>query len=191
MFVIYYLASGNSIRFKENKLVYSLNHKPLYLHGLNSLKEAVDKECIVYVVSSYNEIIKGAIECGFKVIESKNSHLGLSYTIKEALSLTKENDVTYYMFMVGDQPYISSESIKQLINKTRKYKPKVASLTCKGVLGNPTCFSKEVINEFDSLTKDQGGRIIFNKYKDDALLVEVNSLKELSDIDYIEDISKY
>lgn len=58
---IIYLASGNSRRFKGNKLLFPFQNKPLYQHALDLILKKYDH---VIVVSQYDEILQYAAQRG-------------------------------------------------------------------------------------------------------------------------------
>ncbi len=185
---VYYLAAGNASRFQSNKLLHPYNGMPLYLHGLIALEQCKNISISIYVITRYPEIIKEAMSRGHYVIESDESINGLSYTLKNALKKSDTKDVDYYMFMVGDQPFITSSSIEKLINQTIIHKSKVSSLCYKQDPGNPSCFYKDTYNDFMELQGDQGGRKVFEKHIENRLLVEVEDKNELKDIDTYYDL---
>ena len=84
---ILYLAGGNSRRFGENKLLYELEGKPLYRHGLDMLVSLIQTrdDCTLTVVSRYDEVLDGARACGVRAVYSPESEKGQSYTIRAGL----------------------------------------------------------------------------------------------------------
>ena len=65
---ILYLASGSSRRFRVNKLLYELDGKPLYQHGLDMLTALVAgrDDCTLTVVSRYAAVREGAKALGVR-----------------------------------------------------------------------------------------------------------------------------
>lgn len=181
---IIYLASGNSRRFKENKLLFPFQNKPLYQHALDLILKEYDH---VIVVSQYDEILQYASRRGALGILCLESIHGLSYSIKAAVNYLNTLEKPFRMiFMVADQPYISMNTINKLMHT----KHKLASCAYKDKVGNPTLFDSSYIPELLLLKEDQGGRKVLNKHPDEVEYIQVENVKELYDIDYQEDLKQ-
>ena len=90
----------------------------------------------------------------------------------------------YYMFAVADQPYLKSQSVIKLIDKTLENKGNkrlVFSLRCGDTVGNPCVFHSSLIPQLLSLDGDKGGRSVAKKY--DCVYVDIADERELMDID--------
>ena len=106
------LASGNSIRFNGNKLLETVNEKPMYM---NVIKKVIKLEFNkIILVTKYEEIKADLSKYPIQVVMNKNSELGISHSIKLGINENVEADA--YMFMVCDQPFISLESLGKLID---------------------------------------------------------------------------
>ena len=90
----------------------------------------------------------------------------------------------YYMFAVADQPYLKSQSVIKLIDKTLENKGNkrlVFSLRCGDTVGNPCVFHSSLIPQLLSLEGDKGGRSVAKKY--DCVYVDIADERELMDVD--------
>lgn len=185
-----YMASGNSTRYGGNKLLEKINGKPLYLHGLEVLKEIADTidGCQIIVVSRYKEIQEKAESMNFQVVNCPESKCGISYTIKAGIKSIKNlRKDDYLIFVVADQPYVSLKSFVKLIETTNE-KVTVARLFYGERPGNPVLFSATLVPELLSLEGDDGGGIIAKKYP--CVPVYVEESLELRDIDRKKDLWK-
>lgn len=181
---IIYLASGNSRRFKGNKLLFPFQNKPLYQHTLDVLLKEYEH---VIVVSQYHEILQYAHQRGATSILCLESIHGLSYSIKAAVNYLNTLEKPFRMiFMVADQPYITIKTINKLMHSTHK----LASCAYKEKVGNPTLFDSSYIPELLLLKEDQGGRKVLNKYSDEVEYIQVENIRELYDIDYQDDLKQ-
>ena len=178
------LAAGNSNRFKGNKLLTTVNDKPMYMNVLDTvLKLNFNK---IILVTQYEEIKAALIEQPIQVVMNKNSELGISHSIKLGIQTDMEADA--YMFMVCDQPFISLVSIETLIDRFIKSDKCMACVEHKGNLGNPAIFSRKYKNELLSLEGDVGGKAIMKKHLDDLVRVTIMHEVELMDIDTREEL---
>jgi len=178
------LASGNSDRFRSNKLLVSVNNKPMYMNVVEKILKLNFNKIIL--VTQYQEIKAALLEQPIQVVMNKNSELGISHSIK--LGIRTDMEVDAYMFMVCDQPFISVVSIETLINSFIESDNGIACLEHKGNLGNPAIFSKKYKNELLSLKGDIGGKSIIKKHLDDLERIPVADELEMMDIDTREEL---
>jgi len=178
------LASGNSIRFKGNKLLATVNNKPMYINVVEKiLKLNFNK---VILVTQYEEIKSEVSKYHIQVVMNENSELGISHSIK--LGINEDMEADAYMFMVCDQPFISLESLEKLIGRFIKSNKGMACVEYNGRLGNPTIFSRKYKHELLSLNGDIGGKSIIKKHIDDLEKVQIIHGVELMDIDTREEL---
>lgn len=212
------MAAGNSRRFGSNKLLYVYEGKPLYRHGLDfllELKQEMGEKLTVTVVTQYPEILADVRDIfekcgttGMQAVLCEESRLGASYTIKAGIEavlsrkpefgltkagqpMTEEND--YLMFMVADQPHLTLDSVRKLIQASGSWKqavpsgpsaaspPETLSLRCGNIPGNPCMFRADLIPELLTLTGDHGGRKVLKQHF--CQYVDITDVKELADVD--------
>ena len=220
MIHVIYMAAGNSRRFGSNKLLYLYEGKPLYRHGLElllKLKQEMGEKLTVTVVTQYPEILEEVQDiferCGMAGIQAvfcEESRLGASYTIragieavisqdpvsgqpKEEKSMIGEKD--YLMFMVADQPHLTLDSVRKLVEAAVSCEQsafsgplaeecsrwETLSLRCGSTPGNPCMFRADLIPELMSLTGDQGGRKVLKRHY--CQYVDILDERELEDVD--------
>lgn len=220
MIHVIYMAAGNSHRFGNNKLLYLYEGKPLYRHGLElllKLKQEMGEKLTVTVVTQYAEILEEVQDifercgmAGMQAVFCEESRLGASYTIragieavisqdpvsgqpKEGQSMIGEKD--YLMFMVADQPHLTLDSVRKLVEAAVSCEQsafsgplaeecsrwETLSLRCGGIPGNPCMFRADLIPELMSLTGDQGGRKVLKRHY--CQYVDILDKRELEDVD--------
>ncbi len=185
---IIYLASGNSRRFGSNKLLYSLNGKPIFSYGLEMLSGYVHRhsDTTLTVVSQYEEVRSSASSWGCLAVDSPDSTKGISYTIKAGLSaLQNVSPDDFILFVVADQPYLTELSVAKLLSHAKEG-TETASLAYGDQPGNPTLFSARLIPELMELAGDKGGRAVIRRH--DCIYVQAADEMELMDVDTTEDI---
>src|SRR5699024_5352593 len=113
---ILYLAGGSSRRFGENKLLYPLDGRPLYRHGLDMLAALVQtrRDCTLALVSRYDAVLDGARACGVRAVYSSESEKGQSYTIRAGLDALDLQPDDFVAFVVADQPYLTARTMARL-----------------------------------------------------------------------------
>lgn len=181
------LASGNSIRFKGNKLLAKIKDKPIYLQVIEKTYSIKFNKIIC--VTQYDEIKNNLSRKNIQVIINENSILGISESIKLGINHDKKADG--YMFMVCDQPFIKTITLQKLINEFLKGDKGIVAVGKDKVIGNPTIFSAKYIRELLTLKGDVGGKKIINQHLDDLKVIQVDDEKELIDIDTRELLAKF
>lgn len=178
------LASGDSTRFKSNKLLTEVNNKPMYMNVVTEvLKINFNK---IVLVTKYDEIKASLLKQPIEVVMNKNSELGISHSIE--LAMKKDVKADAYMFMVCDQPFITSQTIEKLIMKFVQSKKGMACVEFNGRLGNPTIFAKKYVDELLNLNGDVGGKAVMKKHLQDLEIVAIENEIEIKDIDTVEEL---
>lgn len=196
------LAAGNSARFGENKLLYPVDHKPMYRYMLELLdkKQQERKLNRLVVVSQYEEILSDIREHFPHVQAVKNTkpENGISGSVRLGLACllqrTPTDDSRLWsasaacLFAVADQPGFSADSFEKLLNFWRTHDYGIAASAVfdrsDGApdIRNPVIFSNAYYQELLQLTGDAGGRQVIRKHIKNTGLCELPAA-ELKDLD--------
>jgi len=93
------------------------------------------------------------------------------------------------VFLLGDQPLISSQAIEALVSAFRSRHSAVVRPRYRGTPGHPVLFSRALFAELLLVTGDQGGRELIARHQAEVATVELN-LEPPIDIDTKEDYSE-
>ncbi len=184
------LAAGEGKRYGSNKLLDTINGSRMFEKAVDAAAGAIESMAAstgLVIVTGYDEIEKYASEKGFTVVRNNRPELGISESlklgIKEMVEDNKGNEVGSILFAVCDQPGLTADSFRRLIDG---YSASDKGLACMGqgenMLGNPCIFSKAYFDELNSLTGDTGGKRVIMAHKDDLKVIYATDL-ELADID--------
>ena len=181
------LAAGNSRRFGTNKLLYEVNGMPMYRHVLgqliqvkNHLKESI--RCEITVITQYDTIAETVKEQGIQVLYNRHPEQGISSSLKIGLDANLDADAV--LFTVSDQPWLTSETIYELLRAFLESKKAAACVSYQDKMGNPCIFSRKYYGELLALEGDKGGKKVLMKHLEDTCIYEVKNARELKDIDY-------
>lgn len=178
------LMAGNSVRFGENKLTHFVDNKKMYQYALELILNCSELFSGIIVVTQYDEIEKSAVENNIKVIRNIHSERGISSSIHLGIEAIPEKRNQAYLFLVGDQPWLTETTIKGLVNGWRCSGKGIGCVAFQKKLGNPVIFSWKYRKELMSLSGDRGGKKVLYCHKEDVYYYEVMEQKELKDIDY-------
>ena len=181
------LASGFSNRMGRDKLLLKIHETYL----IEKIIEEVASAKLGEVILVYRrvEVKNIGIKYGLKTIYNGRAHLGQSAAIKLGVENSNPNS-DGYMFFVGDQPFITVDTINILIENFL-YSPNHIILPIyDGKKGNPVTFPLKLKGELLALEGDTGGRKVI---RDNPHLVKdvnfSNPIKGM-DVDNVEDLMK-
>lgn len=177
------LAAGNSRRFGSNKLLYEIDGTPMYLRTLKKLQKAASElgNCKIIVVTQYEEIVSKAKELGIEVRMNSQPERGISSSMQIGLSAAERSAAC--LFTVSDQPWLTAETIIDLVHKFQSEQKGMACTVLGEKTGNPCIFSQKYYQELMEITGDKGGKQIIKKYPEDVAYLIVDDARELQDID--------
>ena len=177
------LAAGNSRRFGSNKLLYEIGGVPMYLRTLHKLQKAASElgNCEIIVVTQYEEIASKAQESGVRVLINSHPERGISSSMQIGLAAAKESAAC--LFIVSDQPWLTTETIVNLVYKFQSEHKGMACTLLNDKTGNPCIFSRKYYQELQEITGDKGGKQIINRHPEDVAYLEIEDAKELVDVD--------
>ena len=207
------LAAGNSRRFGANKLLYEIDGIPMYRHVLEQLDDTKKKIeniyseysdivqlnnlyrnnitakiiCNIIVITQHDAIAEAAKTKEIQVLYNPHPEDGISSSVKIGLNASLDADAV--LFTVSDQPWLTSETICELIHVFLNTSKGIACVSCQGKMGNPCIFDRKYYNELLSLEGDKGGKKVIMKHLDDTQIYEIEAGRELEDIDYYESIA--
>ncbi len=175
------LASGNSSRFGENKLLMKFAGKKLIERTFEATPPTLFAKTVV--VTAYSEVEKLAKAYGYEVAINHHIEQEIKHTIKIGLKYMQDMDAC--MFCVCDQPYICKNSVKQM---AEGYKEGIYAIYYGDKQGNPVIFPQNLFGELRRLQKGQSGRDIMAKHREVVAFFKAESPMELKDIDTKKDL---
>lgn len=177
------LAAGSSKRFGQNKLNLDLLGKPVLHHVVDTVIEAgLAKPILVY----YNKPILGTRpDEDIIYVYNQDAPEGMSTSVKCGLSHAPRSDG--YMFINGDQPLISVDLLKALIDAYKRGLGTIIVPRYKGVRGNPTIFHHTWRKKLLEVTGDKGGRELIKTHPEEVYYVDIDDIYMGMDIDTKED----
>jgi molybdenum cofactor cytidylyltransferase len=178
------MASGFSARLNRDKLLLDIGGMPLIEHIILAAK----KSCLDEVVLAYRkEKIKNlAKKNHIKAVFNGNAHEGQSAAIKAGI-MAADTNTNAYMFIAGDQPMLTAETIARLVKEFLQNPLSIIVPDYAGQRGTPVIFPSSLQNELIKLTGDCGGRTIIEARADQVKTVPFLDKNAGLDIDIPED----
>lgn len=180
------LAAGRSARFGSNKLLADFDGGPMVCRALEAI-EQIEAERFAAVVSC-EEVALLAQNYGFDVIGNEALELGQAHSV--VLAVRQMQDLDAILFVAGDQPLLTGESLRLLVQRFEKSGKGIACLADETHRGNPAVFSKAYFPEILALSGDRGAKGILRAHESDLLVVSCLNENELADADTPEALRK-
>jgi molybdenum cofactor cytidylyltransferase len=180
------LAAGRSQRMGKLKQLMPLGKSTIVEQAIDNLLSSAVSEVIVVLGYKAKEIAKTIATKPVKIMFNPSYQQGMSTSIIAGLILVNPK-AQAVMLALGDQPFVSSQTINRLIEEFHNHDKGIAIPTYKGRRGHPLIFTIKYKAELLELKGDIGGREIIKHHPDDILEIAVDSESVITDIDTRED----
>lgn len=157
------LAAGSSSRMGRPKQL-------LFFRGQTVIECVVDNALasslsrVVVVLGHQSAAISSLIqERDLTVVFNSDYHEGQSSSVRTGLQAVKD-DVDAVLFLLGDQPLISAETIDLILAAYKSNPSPIVLPLFDGKRGNPVLFDRQTFAQITALAGDTGARVIFPEY---------------------------
>lgn len=170
------MASGQSKRFGENKLMTDFLGQPLLSHVLDATENVFAKRV---VVTRHEAVAALCQKRGIPVVLHDRPHR--NDTVR--LGLQAVGAVEQCLFCPGDQPLLSGDTVRSLLLCAANLPDRIWRPRCGTVPGAPVLFPHWTFPELLDLPEGKGGGVLIKKYPEKVLHLEVENPWELADAD--------
>jgi molybdenum cofactor cytidylyltransferase len=167
------LAAGASVRLGKPKQLLRYNGRTLLGHAV---KEALNSNADAVVVMLGNNASLFKKEMDAKKVHiavNKGWEEGMASSVRLGLDTLLEVKpyVDAVIFMVCDQPHISSSVLNELISTQQKTTKQIVTCNYGESIGPPALFHKKYFPELMELSGDAGARKIIQQHMNDVATV--------------------
>lgn len=176
------LASGNSKRFGSNKLLATIQDKPLICWVIDATRDLFDNQVVVTRYLEVASICKQhGIKCILHDMPFKNDTIRLGIN-------SLEQDVDYCMFLQADQPLIRRDTILSMIASYQTSDLQILRARYANQVASPVIFPQSLFEELATLPHEKGGSEVIRSHPDMINYYEVKYPYELMDADTPQDL---
>lgn len=180
------LASGFSRRMGEDKLLLKIDGESIIEKVIKASKGSkLDRIILVYRTREVKEIGK---KYAVKTIYNENADLGQSESMK--LGIKEAGETEAYMFILGDQPFITDKLINTLIEEYENTDKTILAPYYNGKRNMPMIMSSIYKDELLNVVGDKGGRDIVKNNPLKVKKLHIEDEKIAMDIDTPEDFKR-
>jgi molybdenum cofactor cytidylyltransferase len=182
------LAAGESTRFGRPKQLEDMHGEPMIARILTEVTAAEVDDVFVVVGHEAGKVRASLARfAGVQIVENPNYRSGLSTSVRAGLTAASNCDAA--MFVLGDMPGITSETIHCVLTAYRASPSPLAAGMHRGRPVHPVIFRKDLWPELMQVTGDIGGREVVSRHLSDAVTVEMPDPACVADIDTPEDLT--
>lgn len=176
------LAAGASTRMGRQKLLLPLDGEPLIRRVVKQVAAARFDDVLVIVGSEFEQVL-GALN-GLSIRHAVNTDFasGMGSSFRTAVANLPDSEAA--MFALADQPLVTSNEYRQLIETYRAQHNPIVSVRYGEVMAPPHLFAREFFPELAALT--HGARPVLLGHHDKTTILRFPS-ELLIDVDTPED----
>jgi molybdenum cofactor cytidylyltransferase len=184
------LAAGSSSRLGRPKQLLRYNGKSLLEHAVDAAVHSSTGPVIVVLGVNANLFLKEFDGNRLTIVENAEWQEGMASSFRTGLNtlLKKLPAADAAIFMVCDQPFVSTELLNDLITVYQKTGKPVIASNYGETTGPPALFHKSFFDKLMQLKGDTGARKIIQQHNADVAMISFPQGK--IDIDSIEDYEK-
>ena len=182
------LAAGLSRRMGRPKLLLDLRGKPVIRHTVERLTAAGMDEILVIVGPQHDALERALGGLRIRLVVNPTPEVGQGSSVSAGIRALAVG-TTAVLIALGDQPGISVDVIRRLLDALRASGKSIAAPRYADGLGNPVIFAAEVFPELVALPGDRGARSVVEKDPNRLAVVDIASPMP-SDLDTPEDYER-
>ena len=168
------LAAGASRRMGKPKQLLPYREHTLLGHVIQCTL-ASSCSSVIIILGANAGIIKSQIEhFPVEIVKNPEWNQGISSSIRCGIQYIKEQslNVDGIIFLVCDQPSISTETITQLLDLYNEASKPIIASQYAGIIGIPVLFDYGFCSELLQLKGDRGAKRLIQKYRDQVATIE-------------------
>lgn len=187
------LAGGTSSRMGNghNKLLLPLHHRPVLAHVIEAVLGSQARPIVLVLGHQATEVKKhiqqDLRENPIQVVENPAYALGQSTSmqagLRALLAAQSAHKPTSAIFLLGDQPMITSHMIDELLELKTQSGKRIALPLYRGTRGNPVVFALDLAPELFQVSGDEGGRGVLKRHPDEIATLEMGAEAANFDVD--------
>ena len=168
------LAAGSSSRMGQSKQLLSVDGKPLLLKSVEAALGAGADKTIVVLGSDETAHRKIICDLHLEIIHNPDWGKGMGTSLKAGLNhaLKIVPGLEAVMIVVCDQPLVTSQHLKMLIQKYRTAKKSIVASAYAGTLGVPALFGQSLFQKLLALEDGQGAKKILLDHAESVVSVD-------------------
>jgi molybdenum cofactor cytidylyltransferase len=184
------LAAGMSRRMGSPKQLLRLAGETILEHTLKHVRASAVNEIVLVLGFAADNVEKEISTDRIKIVRNQDYQQGMGTSLRTGLAAIHAQAAAA-LIVLADQPFVSPETINQLIACHQESKAQIVIPSFNGFRGNPVLLDRSVFAELQALTGDVGCRAIFGNHTENIRKLAVNDIGILLDIDSQDEYKKF
>ena len=188
-FAVVILAAGGSRRLGQPKQLLEVSGQPLVARAVDAALASSAWPVVVVIGSEAARVRAALVKKPVLIVENPAWPEGMASSLRSGVAAVRQfsKGIAGVVVALCDQPGLSGKAIDALIDAQRASGASVVAARYASNLGAPVLFTASRFPELETLTGDQGARILI---KADPHVVPVDLPEFESDIDTPEDLKR-
>jgi len=167
------LAAGSSSRLGKPKQLLPYDDKNLLQHAVEAAVYSNANSVILVLGANEDLISKEIDKMNAHIIENKEWEEGMGSSVRIGLNTLQKISplAEAVIFMVCDQPYVSSSLLNDLIHTQKETGKSIVICNYGEATGPPALFHRSLFNELMQLKGDAGARKIIQQHSDEVATI--------------------
>jgi len=184
------LAAGSSNRLGQPKQLLLYKERTLLEYMIQTASASLCREVLVVLGANSEEILAGIEKTQASIVHNKDWGEGMASSIRCGLAALATNfsSIDGVIFMVCDQPFVSTDLLNSLINKRLATGKSIIASAYNNTIGIPALFDKSFFPELLLLKGQEGAKKIIMQHG--AAVETIPFPMGYMDIDTVEDYEK-
>ncbi|MCR6691850.1 MAG: nucleotidyltransferase family protein [archaeon YNP-LCB-003-016] len=184
------LAAGASKRFGRNKLLETINGKPMIKWTVEAALNSMANEVVVVLGFEAEKVAEAIKDLPCKKVINENYEEGMSSSVKCGLRNAMDKSMAI-LIIPGDCPLIRSEDINKVIKRYLETRKPIVIATHKGRRGHPIMISRELFEEVMGISEEgMGLKEVIKRHEMEIAYAETENAGVIRDIDNPEDLKE-
>ncbi len=180
------LAAGASTRFGECKQLLDWDGKPLLAHVTDMALEAGLHPVVPVLGCQAAKTSAVLADRPVRTLMNWRWKEGLATSVQTGLAGVP-CDAQAVLFLQCDQPLVTTELLRAILHRFHQTGSPIVHPTHAGRRGTPVLFARRFFAELSTITGDQGGRTLIDRYPDQVATFQVSDPEVLADVDTPQD----
>lgn len=179
------LAAGTSSRLGKPKQFLDINGRPL-IRRVIDLATASSADVVIVVAGEHTTRVQDLVaDTRATVVSNPDYASGQASSVLAGLRAMSEGTGAV-LFVLGDQPQVSTVTIDQVIDLWRNTRAPIVQARYRGRPSHPVLFDRSLFQELETIAGDAGAAPIIRSHRHEIVPVEIDEDVPL-DIDTEED----
>lgn len=182
------LAAGASSRLGEPKQLLQFAGESLLRRAARAALLVENQKTVIVLGANHEKMICEIQDLPIEIVVNHDWQTGMSSSIKSGLAklLEAEPELLAVILMLCDQPFVTAQTLVNLIEKFVETKKTVVACEYENTIGVPALFAPETFAELLDLKGEAGARFVIKKFAASGL-AKITQPEAAFDVDTIED----